>query len=36
MNADIVLLAPSANTMRRMHSCCDSYASGYNIRPIFN
>ena len=31
---DIVLLAPSANAMRRMLLCCDSYASDYNI--IFN
>jgi len=31
---DIVLLAQSANAMRRMLSYCDSYASEYNI--IFN
>jgi len=31
---DIVLLAPSANAMRRMLLCCDSYVSDYNI--IFN
>jgi len=31
---DIVLLAPSANAMRRMLLCCDSCASNYNI--IFN
>ena len=31
---DIVLHAPSANAMRRMLLCCDSYASDYNI--IFN
>jgi len=28
---DIVLLAPSANAMRRMLLYCDSYASEYNI-----
>jgi len=31
---DIVLLAPSANAMRRILSCCDSYASDYSV--IFN
>ena len=32
---DIVLLAPSANAMRRMLLCFDSYASDYN-NIIFN
>jgi len=27
---DIVLLAPTVNSMRKMLACCDTYASDYN------